>query len=123
MNTESNSTAGSGCPATTCSPLCLAHGPTPETDALIKADAHHNIDGYMSETAYDRMADHACTLERERNWNEDAWRRVVESRAILQEALKTVIVLASENPDMLVMHVLASDSPIRRAWKMSQANA
>ena len=50
--------------------------------------------------------------------------RCVERRKLkaMREALETVIVLASENPDMLVMHVLASDSPIRRAWEMSQAN-
>lgn len=35
----------------------------------------------------------------------------------LREALKTVIVVANENPDMLVLHILASDSPIRRVWE------
>ena len=40
---------------------------TPETDALIKTDAHHGIDGYMSETAYDRMSDLCLKMEWERN--------------------------------------------------------
>ena len=110
------------CPPTNCSSLCLAHGATPRTDVLTDADFHKLDDDFAPVSAYDRLADLCRDMEREANWNEEAWRRVAESRAVLQEALKTVIVLASENPDMLVMHILASDSPIRRAWEMSRTN-
>jgi hypothetical protein len=53
---------------------------TPRTDAMIKSDCLDGIDGYMSEYAYDRMAELCLKLERELN-------AVTEQRDRLAEAL------------------------------------
>jgi hypothetical protein len=53
---------------------------TPRTDAMIKSDCLDGIYGYMSEYAYDRMAELCLKLERELN-------AVTEQRDRLAEAL------------------------------------
>ena len=40
---------------------------TPETNALILADAHSGIDDYMTDSAYGRMADLCADMEKARD--------------------------------------------------------
>ena len=93
---------------------------TEETDAFMKsmhpAVRYPEYEKQMRKLERERDAAIESSIER--------FTDLKNANTELAMALETVIVLATENPDMLVMHILASDSPIRRVWERhSSANA